>query len=508
MRTALLIIIIIALVVFSSICFTEGDGENTKSINQADVIYFIMTDRFENGDKSNDYGTNPYDLKARHGGDLQGIINKLEYIKSLGSTAIWITPVVSNDPGGYHGYWANDFYSVDKSLGDMNKLKELVSKAHEMDMKVILDLVVNHTGYKHPWVFSKEYEDWFHHYGTISQWNNQKEVENGDLAGLPDLAQENPEVKKYLVDMAKWWIKETGIDGFRLDTVRHVPVDFWEHFSEEIKKDYPDFYLLGEVWHYDQTYISNYQKAGIDGITDFPTYSAINDVFAKSKNTSILKTAIKTSGIYKNKYLMGTFIDNHDVMRFASSAVSDKEAKLKQALTFQMTYTGIPILYYGTEIAMEGYADPENRKSMDWTKDSEVRDYLRKLTELRKSNPEFTHGDIEVLQSDDSCLIYSRSYNGKTSLVAFNVSNEFVSQKLVLSEEAAKSKKLLVNAMNPEEKLQISNGEAVLELGKRESKIFYMEEVKTNSVWIFLITGTLIILAAITTLFMTKKSKK
>src|SRR5690606_5079311 len=142
----------------------------------------------------------------------------------------------------------------------MEEFKTLVQEAHNRDIKIILDLVVNHTGYQHPWLDDPDKQDWFHEDEAILDWDNQENVENGRLAGLPDLAQENPEVREYLLDMAKWWIQETDVDGYRLDTVKHVPKDFWEEFAREVKSVKDNFFLIGEVWHNDPTYVADYAE--------------------------------------------------------------------------------------------------------------------------------------------------------------------------------------------------------------------------------------------------------
>jgi alpha-amylase len=188
--------------------------------------------RFNNMDPSNDYDVNVNDPKGYFDGDLKGVTAKLDYTKEMGFTAIWLTPIFKNEPGGYHGYWIQDFYKVDPHFGTMEDLKTLVKEAHKRGMKVILDFVANHTGYHHPWLSDPTKKDWFHEKKEIFDWSDQKQVENGWVYGLPDLAQENPEVKRYLIDAAKWWIKQTDIDGYRLDTVRHVPKSFCQEFSQ------------------------------------------------------------------------------------------------------------------------------------------------------------------------------------------------------------------------------------------------------------------------------------
>ncbi|HBM79326.1 MAG: alpha-amylase family glycosyl hydrolase [Clostridiales bacterium] len=408
-------------------------------ITQDDMIYFIMTDRFFNGDKSNDADVDKNDPSAYHGGDFQGIIDKLDYIKSLGFTTIWITPVVKNQPGGYHGYWTVDFYKTDEHLGTIDKLKELVQKAHSKDMKVIVDLVVNHTGQQHPWVDDPKYKDWFHENVDISDYNDQKLVENGWLAGLPDLNQDNPEVKKYLIDMAKWWIKETGIDGYRLDTMKHVSKSFWRDFTSEIKKDYPDIYLIGEVFDGNIDYVSDYQNTGVDGLLDYPAYFAITDVFKNGSPEMKLEDVINKGGSYKNRYLLGTFIDNHDVPRFINDIDKNRDEKLKQALAFMMTYTGIPIMYYGTEIGMDGGKDPDNRRDMEWSVKSPIMNYVKKLSSIRKNNKSLTRGDIKVLETDSDILCYSRSFEGNTITAAFNTSDSEKDVSIKVSELSIKN---------------------------------------------------------------------
>ncbi|MDF2520300.1 MAG: alpha amylase, catalytic domain protein, partial [Clostridia bacterium] len=276
-----------------------------------DLIYFIMTDRFADGDESTNQfkDVDKNSPRAYHGGDFQGIIDKLDYIKDLGATAIWITPVAENTEGGYHGYWINDFYKVDPHLGSMEDLKSLVSEAHERDIKVLIDYVVNHTSPSSQMLKEKP-ADWFHPKKGISNWNSQEELENNWLYDLPDFNVENPEVKDFLIENALWWIEQTGIDGMRLDTVRHVPKPFWNEFANDIKAKYPDFYLLGEVWNDNSpTYIEQYHKLGIDGMTDYPLFKGIREAFTRFGKTDTLINVIKKRDQYSNPELNGIFVD-------------------------------------------------------------------------------------------------------------------------------------------------------------------------------------------------------
>lgn len=457
---------------------------NRFAVKQDDLIYFIFTDRFNNGDKTNDIEidiNNPY---GYHGGDLQGIINKLDYIKELGFTAIWISPVMKNDPGSYHGYLGIDFYEINPNFGTMEKLQELVKTAHSKGIKVILDFVVNHTGRTHPWASDPKYYDWFHHRGTIVNWNDQKEVEEGDQDGLPDFNQDNPEVKKYLLDMTRWWIEKTNIDGFRLDTFRHVPVSFWQEFTKSVRSINPDFYMVGEVFDGPVFQLADYQTStGIDGLLDFPIYSAVKEVFGAPEGSANSLAGIITNSLdtYNNPHMMGTFIDNHDLPRFIyplqSLSEKDKIEKLKQALTFMMTYTGIPIMYYGTEIAMDGGPDPDNRRDMDWNAKSPVTDYVKKLTSLRKNNMALTHGALKVLRSEPDFICYDRNYDNQHVVVAFNTTKNKVSYDVQLFEGVTTEDKYYEDLLNGK-KVTGKRGKVQLELAPYQSVIFIIDDKK------------------------------
>ncbi|MBM7702616.1 alpha-amylase family glycosyl hydrolase [Metabacillus iocasae] len=392
---------------------------------QDEMIYFIMVDRFNNGNFKNDFQVNMNDPKAYHGGDIEGVTNKLDYIKDMGFTAIWLTPIFKNEEKGYHGYWTEDFYEVEEHFGTKEDVKKLVEEAHKRDIKVILDFVVNHVGYNHPWSKDAEKADWFHEQKEIANWDSQEEVENGWIYGLPDLNQENPDVENYLIDVAKWWIQETDIDGYRLDTVKHVPKEFWNEFSKEVKSVKKDFFLLGEVWHNDPRYISQYKEAGIDAFVDFPLYEQVSTTFSKVDQSQQNPYDVwkRNQAYYENPYLLGTFIDSHDTVRFTRKALQNKQhpgTRTKQALSYLYTSPGIPIVYYGTEIALDGGEDPDNRRLMDFRTDKEVIDYVKNLAQLRAELPSLTRGTFDVLYEKGGMALYQRTYKDETTLVAIN----------------------------------------------------------------------------------------
>lgn len=452
----------------------EKEGRNW----QDETIYFLMVDRFNNGDNSNDYEVNMEDPKAYHGGDFQGIIDELDYIKDMGFTAIWLTPVFDNVEKGYHGYWINDFYNTEEHFGSVDKFKELVKEAHKRDIKIILDFVVNHVAPEHEWVKDPSKKNWFHEKQDIFDWNNQDQLENNWLYGLPDLAQENPETRKYLLDAAKWWIEETNIDGYRLDTVRHVPVDFWSEFSKEVKSVKDDFYLIGEVWSNDPNYIAEYDKAGIDGFVDYPLNDHLRTAFAKPDQTLdwLFTTSKRNEAIYEDPELMGNFMDNHDTVRFTRDAVQNRQhpgTRWKLALTYLYTAPGIPIVYYGSEIALDGGEDPDNRRQMSFRADKELIDYITKIGELRNQLPSLTRGDLEVLYEKKGMAVFKRTYKEETSVIAIN--NTSNTQNITLTEDQL-ADDMELRGLLADDLVRSKDGEYKLAIEREKAEIYVLAE--------------------------------
>ncbi len=398
---------------------TEAAEWPETRLTKDDLIYFIMVDRFaDSNPEANLPDVDKDDLRAFQGGDLQGIIDNLDYIESLGATAIWLTPIMTNGPNGYHGYWIYDFYDVDPHFGDLATFKSLVNEAHKRDIKVILDYIVNHTGYNSPWLKDPEKSGWFNPDRSINNWKDKEEVELGWLAGLPDLDQTNPEVAEYFIENALWWIDETGIDGFRLDTMRHVPHEFWISFSEAIKSEHPDFFLLGEVWDQNVKTLESYHQAGIDSLTNYSLFNGIENAFRTMPNMFSLVNALNKESGFSNPDLNAIFIDNHDNSRFMSLNPRMSIEYTKQALTFIYSYPAIPVVYYGTEIGMAGAYDPENRYFMDWaqTDSSEMLEFTRELAVIRNR----FMGDFKLVHHDKASLAYEIWKGDDRLLVVMN----------------------------------------------------------------------------------------
>jgi len=397
-------------------------------LSRADVIYLIMPDRFVNGDPTNDQPPGApasYDRanpRAYHGGDLRGIREHLPYLKDLGVTTLWLTPILKNRaPQDYHGYGAVDLYAVDPHLGTINEYQQLVAAAHQQEMKILFDAVINHVGPNHPWVKNPPLPDWFH--GTPAQHTNSATPLDGSFYGksnqtstnesfealvdphaparfsknltegwfvnvLPDLNTENPVVAQYLLQNSIWWAETSGLDGYRLDTFPYVPRKFWAAWHLALRRLYPNLTTIGEVFHPDPSVTSFFmggQKRydGIDSavttIFDFPLYFTLRDVLLDRASAGKIPEILRHDSLYNRPDSLITFFGNHDVTRFPSAtAVTGGHSQDEGLKTLQLAYgltltlRGIPQLYYGDEIGMPGGPDPDNRRDFPggWSDDS------------------------------------------------------------------------------------------------------------------------------------------
>ena len=509
MKRKIILSILLSSLMFLSVLNIEVFANDNERKWEDEIIYFIMVDRFNNGDTSNDYDVNLNDPLSYHGGDFKGIIDKLDYIKDLGFTAIWLTPIVKNEEKGYHGYWAEDFYDVEEHFGTLEEFKQLVSEAHKRGIKVILDIVVNHTGYQHPWLNDPDKKDWFHEPKPIVNFNNQEEVETGQLAGLPDLNHENPEVTKYLLDMAKWWIEETDIDGYRLDTVRHVPKWFWEQFTKEVKSVKEDFFLIGEVWHNDANYVADYAKTGIDSFVDYPFYNEAQRIFSNPDQIVGRLHAIwkRNTTLYENANVLGNFIDNHDNTRFTRISLEKKQdptLRLKTALTYMYTAPGIPIIYYGTEVAMDGGNDPDNRRLMEF-KDHELVNYISKLGSIRQSYPSLRKGDYEILLDKGGLTLYKRSLEDEMVIVAIN--NTSKDQSIEITKEQIGENKQLKSLLN-DQIVNFKHGVITFNMSKESSDIFIVEGAPSNNIYVLGAISIVLLIAVIIIFIIIRRKTK
>lgn len=445
-----------------------------------DVIYFLLPDRFADGDASNNDPVKSkglYDRKQGrhyHGGDLQGVIDKLPYIKSLGVTAIWTTPVYDNNDKldtkevyenvpattGYHGYGATDMYAVDEHLGDLKKLRELVERAHALGIKVIQDQVANHTGPYHVWAEDSPTPTWWN--GTVKNHPNNNwqkwtamnpratyQTQSRNIDGwfiniLPDFNQNDIEVEKYLIQNSMWWLEMNGFDAIRMDTLPHVPRRFWAKWATEIKREYPNLNILGELYDGDPALLAYFQKGkvghdgidtNIDSLFDFGLFNPLRAAFARGESVRGVSQMFAKDWLYPNPNVLTTFLGVHDMERFMNEKGATTEG-LKLAQTLIMTSRGTPILYYGDEIAMPGAGDPDNRRDFPGgfagdkqnaftetgrtAQENDVWNHLAKLGALRKELVALRTGASFDLLDEEQQMAYARVANNQAVIVVFN----------------------------------------------------------------------------------------
>ncbi len=472
-------------------------------ITQDDVLYMIVTDRFADGDPANNGDIDPSDLDQRHGGDLAGIVDRMPYLDALGVTALWITPVYRNPDYAYHGYHPLDFEAVDPHLcsprlgprGSRKGVQRFVELAHARGLKVMIDLVVTHTAPDHPWL--QERPDWFNRGGDT--------IEKMWWAGLPSLNQDKIDVNLYFIQNVMDWINGTGADAVRIDAARHAEKQFWSVFKLFAHGLHPDVTLVGEVWDHDVAHVAPYQTGhGFDSMFDYPLYHAIVDVFAYDQGFGrIARPELdewEAQGIlnqdlgYRNAYHLVTFLDNHDTPRFFHLAGGEERAeealqRTKMALTFLLTTRGIPQLYYGAELAMDGGLHPDNRRDMPWcliertdldtpqaARAREMHVFTRHLVQMRRASMALRYGLLITLFVTPTLYAFARSYLDETTVVVLNNAWEPVELALPLHPNprlpALARGRVLVNDLCPGEKVRVCQGHIRICLPGKTAAVF------------------------------------
>lgn len=444
-----------------------------------DLIYLIMPDRFANGDPANDASDKSPELLDRgkprrfHGGDLQGVIDRLPYLKELGVTAVWLNPIYDNTDRlnfkevyegepmtGYHGYHAEDFYAVDERFGDLAKLRELVDAAHALGIKVIQDQVANHTGPYHHWLEDPPTPTWFngseaqHLANTWQVWtfadpHASEPVQEATLEGwfvdvLPDLNQDDEEAARYIIQNTLWWVGVSGIDGIRQDTLPYVHRRFWRDWMAAIKREYPHLRVVGELLDGDPALVSFFQRgatrfdgidSGIDTLFDFPLFFPLRRAFGQGLALREVAQMLSRDHLYPDASQLVTVLGLHDVPRFLHEPGATREG-LKLAFTFLLTARGIPLVYYGDEIAMAGGGDPDNRRDFPggWPGDprsafeaagrspeeQDVFAHVQRLARLRASLAPLRRGATRNLLVAEQQWAYARVADGAAVVVALN----------------------------------------------------------------------------------------
>ncbi len=465
----------------------KGNGtQYAQGVTQKDFVYLLMPDRFCNGDESNDFFTNmndtghnrknPFD---RHGGDLQGVQSKLDYLKDLGVTSIWMTPVVENDmaptqEGGttrstYHGYAFTNQYKIDKRFGGNEAYKNLINAAHAKGLKIIQDAVYNHIGKDHFLMQDLPAKDWLNQWPTYTNTSykdqplpdpyasmlDKKVAEKGWFTPfLADLNQANPMVSNFLIQYALWATEEFGLDGWRVDTYFYSDAKFLNAVNVALYNDFPKLTVFGEAWvnsvansaYFCDNNLNVAFKHNAQGVTDFPflfsTISAFNENFGWNDGVNKLYQTLAQDYLYKNAFRNCIFLGNHDLDRIFS-VLGENVNKMKAAHILLLTQRGIPQIYYGDELLVKNFKDPsdaEVRKDFigGWKTDTQNKfeasgrnqtendffNFIKILAQYRKNSDALTNGKLTQFIPSDGIYVYFRYTNKQKVMVVINSTKE------------------------------------------------------------------------------------
>ncbi|MGE8243422.1 MAG: glycoside hydrolase family 13 protein, partial [Sphingobacterium sp.] len=455
-----------------------------QGVTSEDLIYLIMPDRFANGNKVNDQVKGMLDMSLnrdsmylRHGGDLEGVISKLDYLQDLGVTSVWMTPVLTNDMplASYHGYANTETYHVDPRFGSNDTYVQLGEQLHKRRMKLIFDVVPNHIGSYHWTVKDKPMADWLNEWPEYTQTSykdqtvfdpyasaadKKKMVKGWFVPTMPDMNQQNPYVQNYLTQSHIWWIETAAIDGFRIDTYPYNDLDFMGKWTDRIQKEYPNFTFFGETWVHgvaNQAYFLGGKRVGqavdskLMGVTDFQLNYAIGDALNQKSEWTAgankLYTTLASDYQYPQPQQNVIFLDNHDKDRFFS-VVGENVQKYKSAMAWLLTTRGIPQLYYGAEILMKNFSNPDGLLREDFQggfagdkkdkftvagrteAEQEMWSFVRTLANYRKQHPVLQSGKTMQYVPEDGVYVYFRYNDQQTVMVMMNCNDQEKEVKL------------------------------------------------------------------------------
>jgi alpha-amylase len=457
------------------------------------ILYFVIVDRFADGDATNNQDVDRSAKGAFHGGDLAGLTNQLDELADLGVTAMWITPVVENIPGyvtgagfpdwGYHGYWADDFYALDRRFGSEADLKALVDAAHERGIAILLDVVYNHAGYDSRYTKDPKTKGWLR---TEALGTCGTDDLTSCLAGLPDFKTEKPEVREYLLEAHLGLAERVGLDGFRLDTVKHVSHDFWQQHRQAVNKRLSeDFFLLGEVWGGDAPSLDPWFEGDeMDAGFDFGFVGSSIGFLAGRGRTIAFNRYLEKRHLVREGYLLAHYLSSHDVPGALYTLEGDLETFRLLAL-LQFTNPGIPTIYYGEEVGRPGGDWPENRSVMPWgdrdilpgkgkPRDEALREDYKRLIAIRRAHPALWRGDHTGLSYEGDLLVFQRTdeTSGDVVIVAVNRGREVATASFELP--AGWAGRSVQDIWN-EESMTATTGPMEIEVGAREARILIAE---------------------------------
>ena len=399
-------VICLLFVSFFLLSTSQGKAlEKEERLWQDETVYYLMVDRFYSGSSKNNYKVDVLDESAYHGGDFAGISNKLDYIKEMGFTTIVLSPIFDNSQQSYRGDMVTDYYQTEEHFGSLEEFKQLVNEAHEKELKVIIEFVVDSISIEHEWANDDTKKDWY--------------VENDRML---DLNLANEDVTDYLTEAVKWWMEETEIDGYYFDDIDVATPSFWSRFTTKIKEQDEDFFLVGKA---SSGELKDYDGIGFNSLMDTSLMPFLRTSFAKqdgSLEESLRQTEMNIQ-TFQHPELLGTLLDDKTSTRFTYEIDASKDnpgTRWKVALSYLYTTPGIPFVFYGSEIALNGGEMPDNHQLLGFKADQELIDYIKLLGGLRQQLPALTRGTFEVLHEEPDFVLYKRQYESETIVVAVN----------------------------------------------------------------------------------------
>lgn len=491
MKKTLFLLICLCLLFMSPIQAEEGTNL------QEEIIYDILVDRFNNGDPTLSEQVRIDDPFAYQGGDLKGITDKLDRIKKLGFTTITISPILENASDGYHGYWIEDFYNVEKQFGTIDDLQKLIEEAHGRDIKVVMEFVTNYVAKTHPFVEDSNKTDWFKE-NTVKTTDSTTWLED-----IVVLDQDNEEVEKYLIDVADYWMTETDLDGFKLHAADQSSPAFLEKLTATIKKNNPDFYLLANLLT-DENLEDIKNISHFDGIENYAMLEKMNEVFTQIEqpisilHDQWLKNGEETDILY---------VDNPHTARFSNNFADMGRNALttwKLALTYMYTTPGIPMIYQGSELPMYGPGFPYNQSLVLFNStDPDLEEYFERVSALRNEFPVLQLGDIEQVGTNKGLSLFKRTYEGETMYVAIN--NDSESRAVSIS--GIDSDKQLRGLLGDNTVRENNEGEFKVGIERESAEVYIVEDNKGFNWWLIgFVLGVFILFVSVI-IYLSNKQK-
>lgn len=464
----------------------DRSPEEYVGFDSSDVLYLIMPDRFADGNPDNNeiaslrnnVKSDRANHNGRHGGDIKGISDHLDYIEQLGVTAIWVNPVLENDMqgGAYHGYATTDYYRIDPRFGSNEEWQQLVADCHKRGIKVVMDMIFNHCGSDHPWFTDRPTKDWFNfadgyvqtnyrlstlHDPYVSDYDKRRTVDGWFVQSMPDLNQRNPHVMKYLIQNSIWWIESSKIDGIRMDTHPYAELKPMAEWIATVMKEYPRYNIVGECWYGTEggeafwqkgSYVNKVADTNLPTVMDFVLSIKARNAFSSQTDRltglNEMYDHLALDYLFPNPQGILTFLDNHDTDRFLLE-IPENLGWWKQAMTFLLTTRGIPQIYYGTELLMHGSKEgsdgyvrrdvpggfpgdtidaftPEGRSPMQ----NEAFDFLSKLLNWRKNCDAIAYGSLKHFMPENGIYTYRRKLDDKEVIVMMNGNDEEITRTM------------------------------------------------------------------------------